>query len=174
MTREILYGGPKKQADGKLRWTRGLADFVTVYSDQSQINLNYAEPEVLASLPGIDLDLARLIVGARKSRPFDSGSALSQRIPGIVRGEALSSLSTQLSRTFCLVATAFPVGSKLRRSIMTVIRVDSTIRARHEKLIWYDEYWPSEHLLHWIDAQTAGPASQVINASSRQGWASIC
>jgi general secretion pathway protein K len=94
MTREVLYGGLKKQADGRMGVTRGLADFATVYSDQSQVNLNYAEPEVLASLPEIDLDLARLIVGARKSRPFDSGSALSQRIPGMVRGQALSSLST--------------------------------------------------------------------------------
>ena len=163
MSREILYGGLKKQTDGKMLMTRGLAEFVTVYSDRNQINLNYVEPEVLASLPDIDMGMARLIVDARKMEPFDSGSTLSQRVPGMLRGETLSMVGTNLSKTYCLVATAFPIGSKLRRSIMTVVRINAGVRARHERLIWYDEYWPSQQLLNWIDVHPISPTFQAQN-----------
>ena len=57
MTPEILHGGEKQS---------GLADFVTVYSDSAQINVNAASKEVLMAIPGMTPELAGNIVDFRK------------------------------------------------------------------------------------------------------------
>ena len=153
MTREILYGRPQRKKDGRVAGRRGLAEFVTVYSGKSQININYAEPELLAAMPGLNWDIAESIGQARKTKPFKSSSELSQRITGTIPGEALSLLTTELSARYCLIATAFVKGSNVRRSIKVVAKRDDTLKSRHEKLIWYDEYWPLDPLLKWTEAK---------------------
>jgi general secretion pathway protein K len=153
MTQEILYGIPKRKEDGKVEVRRGLAEYVTVYSGSIQININYAEPEVIGALPGLDLDTAQMVVRAREEGPFKTSGDLSQRISGIFQGEALSLMTAQLSPQYCLIATAFVKGSKARRSIKTVVKRDEALKSRHEKLIWYDEYWPSERVLKWAEVK---------------------
>jgi general secretion pathway protein K len=161
MTQEILYGIPKRKEDGKVVVKRGLAEYVTVYSGSIQVNINYAEPEVIGSLPGLDLDTAQTLVQAREEGSFKTSGDLSQRLPGIFRGEALSMLTTQLSPHYCLIATAFTKGSKARRSIKTIVKRDETLKSHHEKLIWYDEYWPSDRVLNWTEAE---PNTKAIRA----------
>jgi len=154
MTREILYGRPQRKKDGKPVGRRGVGEFVTVYSGKSQININYAEPAVIAALPGLNLDMAERIVQARKAQPFKNSGELLQRITAAIPAEAFSSLTTELSGRYCLVATAFVKGSNLRRSIKVVAKRDEKLKSRHEKLMWYDEYWPLEAVLEWTEARS--------------------
>jgi len=155
MNREILYGKPQRKEHGRSKGTRGLAEFVTVYSGKSQININYAEPEVIAALPGLNLDIANLIVQARAREPFKTSSELFQRVTGVTSGEALSLLTTEVSKQYCLIATAQVSGSKVRRSIKLIIKRSDKFRTQHEKLMWYDEYWPSEEVLKWTERRLA-------------------
>jgi len=153
MTQEILYGMPMRKGDGKVVVKRGLAEYVTVYGGNIQVNVNYAEPEVIGALPGLDLDTAQAVVQAREEGLFKTSGDVSQRIPGIFQGEALSMMTTQFSRHYCLIATALAKGSKARRSIKTIVTRDETLKSRHEKLIWYDEYWPSDRVLKWAETE---------------------
>ena len=148
---EILYGRPQRKKDGKVTSRQGLAEFVTVYSGKSQININYADAEVIAALPGLSFDIARMIVEARKTKPFKTGSEISQRVTVTLTGEALSLLTTEVSTRYCLIATAFVKGSSLRRSIKVVAKRDDKLKSRCEKLIWYDEYWPLDALRKWTE-----------------------
>jgi general secretion pathway protein K len=151
MNREILYGSVRKDDTGKATVHRGLADFVTVYSAKLQINLNYAEPEVVAAIPGIGMDLAHEIVTARMEEGITSGSQLAQRVAGWIPGEALSLITTEPSNVYSLVATAFTKDSRARRSIRAVVKLDQAFKWGHDKLVWYDEYWPSDRILAWTE-----------------------
>lgn len=134
----LLYGRPRRQRDGRTIFQRGLTDFLTVYTNTSRINVNYAPPEVLAALPGMNREKARSLVVARGQRRLDA-SDLSSRAPA----EALPFLTTQPSNTFSLVATAWLEGSTTRRSLRVVARRDVQSRLGHQRLVWYDQYWPS-------------------------------
>lgn len=59
MTPEILYGTATRP---------GLADFVTVYSENGKINISVAPREVLLALPGITADFADAIIALRKAK----------------------------------------------------------------------------------------------------------
>ena len=65
MGRELLYGRPRRQPDGRTVFQRGLMDFLTVYTATNRVNVNYAAPEVLAALPGMGWEEARSLVAAR-------------------------------------------------------------------------------------------------------------
>ena len=138
VSRELFHGRPSRQEDGKVAYRRGLVDFVTVYSGSGRINVNYAEPEVLAALPGVGWNRAQSLAEARKTGLLDSAD-LSSRLPG----EALPFVTVQPSETFCLVATAGLEGSSTRRSLKVIVRLDRSSRLRHWRLAWYDETWPS-------------------------------
>ena len=178
VTREMLYGGPRRNEQGRIEIKRGLAEYVTVYLEDGRININYAEPEVLVSALDIDLDTGQSIAEERGTEPFKSASDLSRRITGRVPGESLPALATDLSKTYCLVATAYRRGSRVRRSVKAVIRLDAQFKSHHEKLIWYDEYWPSERILRWSEpgslrnpAQIAGVLStEAMGSWAFSGW----
>ena len=149
MTREILYGDPRRNPSGKAGLGRGLSEYVTVYTGTTQINLNYAEPEAIAALLGIDMNIANSIAHARLKGDFKSVSELSRRITGWIPGETLPLLSNTMSGTYSIVATAFLKNSKVYRSVKAVVKLDDELKVKHEKLIWYDEYWPAERVLKW-------------------------
>ena len=136
--RELLYGRARRRKDGRTVFQRGLMDFLTVYSGTSRVNVNYAPAEVLAALPGMDRERARSLVAARSRRLLEA-SDLSSRVPA----EALPFLTTRPSDTFSLVATAWLEGSTTRRSLRVVARRDGRSRLGHQRLVWYDQYWPS-------------------------------
>jgi type II secretory pathway component PulK len=150
INREVMHGSVRKGRDGEAKLYRGLADFVTVYSEKAQINLNYAEPEVIAALPGVDSQTAEVIVNARAEESL-TNSQTAQRIAGLIPGEAASMTTMNQSRVYSLVATAFSKNSKLRTSVRAVVKLDGTLKWGHSKLIWYDEYWPSERILTWTN-----------------------
>lgn len=138
VNREMLYGQPRWQRDGKVIYRRGLMDFLTVYSGTDKINPNYAEPEVLAALPGMSWAAAQSLVEARKGGLLDTTYLSSW-----ASGEALPFLTTKPSKTFSLVATAWLNGSSSRRSLKVVARNVRRSKWGHQRLVWYDEYWPS-------------------------------
>jgi len=154
INREVMYGSVRRGRDGEARLYRGLADFVTVYSEKAQINLNYAEPEVIAALPGVDSQAAALIVSTRAEESLSTSQA-AQRIASLIPGEATSLTTRDPSRVYSLVATAFLKNSKLRTSVRAVVKLDGALKWGHSKLIWYDEYWPSERILTWTNTLPA-------------------
>ena len=151
--RELLYGRPRRQRDGRTVFQRGLMDFLTVYTGASRVNVNYAPAEVLAALPGMDRERARSLVAARARRLLEA-SDLSSRAPG----EALPFLTTRPSDTLSLVATAWLEGSTTRRSLRVVARRDGRSRLGHQRLVWYDQYWPSPPVRRFsAPASASGP-----------------
>ena len=154
INREVMYGSVRKGRDGEPRLYRGLADFVTVYSEKAQINLNYAEPEVIAALPGVDSQAAAIIVSWRAEESL-STSRMSQQIAGLIPGEAVALTTTGQPQIYSLVATAFLKNSKLRTSVRAVVKLGASFKWGHSKLIWYDEYWPSERILTWTNTLPA-------------------
>jgi len=148
--RELIFGSYRREQDGTVIHKRGLVDFVTVHVQAARVNANSAEPEVLASLPGMDLSSARSLVEARRQSPFTSAN-LAQRTSGILSSEAASIVTATASGCYSLVATAWIKGSKTRRSVRVVARLNSGSRYGHQRLAWYDEHWPSQEILKWID-----------------------
>jgi general secretion pathway protein K len=160
MTRDILYGGPRRSPNGTVGLGRGLAEYVTVYTGTPLININYAEPEAIAALPGMDMQIANSIMHAREKSAIKSMSDLSQRIPASIPGESVPLLSSSLSGTYSLVATAFLNNSKVHRSVKAVVKFDDALQLKHGKLIWYDEYWPAERVLKWTQLPEVNEAAQ--------------
>ena len=155
MGRELLYGRPRRQRDGRTVFQRGLMDFLTVYTAAGRVNVNYAAPEVLAALPGMDWEDARSLVAARGRRLLEA-SDLSSLAPA----QALPFLTTQPSDTFSLVATAWLEGSATRRSLKVVARRDARSRLGHQRLVWYDQYWPSPRVRSF-SAPSPAPSSSA-------------
>ncbi|MFN8005685.1 MAG: type II secretion system protein GspK [Terriglobia bacterium] len=150
MSREILYGRPDRDEDGEIRYRSGLLDYVTVYSETNVVNVNYAEPEVLAALPGMNKELAQAIVLARKSEPLKDGIPISEQLTAQIPGESLSFLTTKLSSRFTLVATGWVKGSAMRRSVRLIVKRNPFNKSIMERLIFYDEYWPLASIRKWV------------------------
>lgn len=151
--RELLYGRARRRRDGRTVFQRGLMDFLTVYTDSTRVNVNYAPVEVLQALPGMDRERAQSLVAAR-ARGLLEASDLSGRAPA----EALPFLSTQPSQTFSLVATAWLEGSSTRRSLRVVARREPRSRLGHRRLVWYDRYWPSPRVRRfYADPSSSAP-----------------
>ena len=150
ITRSTLYG--THQQDGeKTIHKRGLADFVTVHSGSQRINVNSAEVETLAALPGMDMGSAASLVQARLEKPFEQND-LATRTSGNLPGEVLSLVSAEFSGTYCLVATAGIKDSPIRRSIKVIASLDLKGRLGHHRLAWYDEHWPPQQVMQWVES----------------------
>ena len=170
MERELLYGRPRRQRDGRTVFQRGLVDFLTVYTATGRVNVNYAAPEVLAALPGMDRDRAQSLVKARARRLLQA-SDLTSRAPA----EALPFLTTHPSDTFSLVATAWLEGSATRRSLRVVARREARSRLGHQRLVWYDQYWPSPRVRRFsAPARSSGPDARGTASAAAKGlpWTS--
>lgn len=67
MTPEILYGDNER---------KGLIDFITVHSNKNTINIRSAPREVLASIPGMTMDLAQAIIDFRENNELEDPSEI--------------------------------------------------------------------------------------------------
>ncbi|MBF0317681.1 MAG: general secretion pathway protein GspK [Nitrospirae bacterium] len=74
ITPEIFYGAGDK---------KGLRDFVTVYNrtDNSKINVNAAQKEVLMALPNLTEDIANVVIEHRKTTPFKNIAEFQALLP---------------------------------------------------------------------------------------------
>jgi len=110
MTGEMLFG----KGD-----TKGLADYVTIYSDEGRVNLNTASALVLQSLSGeIDESLAEAIISHREGEPFRSVDDMT-RVPGL-SGTDIGAYVTTTSSYFSVRMTGEM--RELRKEIYTVMR----------------------------------------------------
>jgi general secretion pathway protein K len=156
MTREILYGSSIREGNGE--WAesgqhgviKGLVDYVTVFVGKGQINPNYAEPEILASLPGLDMEEASAIVSARQEEPFKSAIDIGERTALLLQNDVLSKLTTQPSKVYSLIASGGRKNSRVRRSLRVVVKLASGANDKMERLMWQDEFWASPNLLAWL------------------------
>jgi len=105
MKPEIYYGRYVRHEDGKIVRLPGLAECVTVDSGTGQININYAPYPVLLAATDMNTQAADDIVAGRNEKPFASSSDITSRFPTSISSDAMSSLSTQMSGRFTLVAT---------------------------------------------------------------------
>ena len=160
--RELLYGRPRRQRDGRTVFQRGLMDFLTVYTASPRVNVNYAPLEVLAALPGMSRDEARSLVAARTRRLLEP-SDLSGGAPA----EALPFLTTRPSLTFSLTATAWLEGSATRRSLRVVARREARSRLGHQRLVWYDRYWPSPRIRRFYAPSSSPSAPGEARGTAR-------
>lgn len=151
VSRATLYGTHRQEGE-KTVYRRGLIDFLTVHSGSRRININSAELEVLASLPGIDLATASSLIQARHDKPFEAVD-LATRTSGVLSGEALSLIAADFSGVYCLVATSGVKHSSVRRSIKAIASLDSRGLLGHHRLAWYDEYWPPRRVIQRLESQ---------------------
>jgi type II secretory pathway component PulK len=112
---ELFYGHYVRQDDGRFVRQLGLIDCVTVDAHSKQVNINYAPYPVLLAVAGAEPRVAAYIVEAREKKPFQSASQLSDEFPVSLSGEALSSMTTQSTSRFSLLASARTQGGILAR-----------------------------------------------------------
>ncbi|UXY14359.1 type II secretion system minor pseudopilin GspK [Chitiniphilus purpureus] len=78
-----------------------IAPYVTVLPQKTAVNVNFAEPEVLAAvLPALSLSEARAVVAARAGRFFETMEAFQAVLPESKRGELGLELVSVESRYF--------------------------------------------------------------------------
>lgn len=150
VSRELLYGAHTRDTNGRVVSRRGLVDFLTVHPGTRTVNITSAEPEVLAALPGMDMGSAQSVVASRQASAFTTAD-LAQRTSGTIPGAAVSHVTASSSGCYCLVSIAWVKGSRVRRSIKVVVRLNPGSKFGHQRLAWYDEHWPSPEILKWID-----------------------
>jgi hypothetical protein len=122
VTPKLFYGHYFRHDDGKIVRQPGLIDCVTVDSRSSQVNINYAPYPVLLVVAETDPRLADYIVAARERKPFTSAIELTRDFPASLSAETLSSLTTQGSGRFTLLASGWARGGIVSR-IQAVVQV---------------------------------------------------
>jgi general secretion pathway protein K len=90
MTPDLFYGSVVRDAEGRLQLRAGLRDCVSVYGSPGAVDVNTAQPALLAAL-GIPPAAVAAIVQRRHARPFRGGNELAELAP--IVGPALSRLS---------------------------------------------------------------------------------
>jgi general secretion pathway protein K len=90
MTPDLFYGSVVRDAEGRLQPRAGLRDCVSVYGSPGPVDINTAQPALLAAL-GIPPAAVAAIVQRRHARPFRSGHEIAELAPII--GPAFSRLT---------------------------------------------------------------------------------
>lgn len=139
MKPEIFYGHYVRRTDGKIQRLPGLVDCVTVNSNSSWININYASYPVLVAVTGMDARTADFIVTGRAQKPFVSLGQVTQEFPASLTTEALATLSTQSSGVFTLLATGQSRSGIVAR-IRAVVKVQGLADRPFQILRWKDSH----------------------------------
>lgn len=148
MSRELFYGRFEKTPQGQWRKRPPLTDLLTTEATFGMVNLNYAAPEVLQTLPGWDPILAQAVVRARMASmngSFASLAELQSAVPAVSFVSALTPLTFSVGPVFTLTATASLPGSTVRRSVRALVEVGTNLPLFHRVLAWWDDWpWGSE------------------------------
>jgi len=100
---------------------KALQPHVTVLPDRSTLNLNTASAEALsASIPGLDLAQAQLLVSERANQPFRDLPAAQARIPGATNETVNSQQHDVRSRYF---------------EVRVRLRLDDTVTEEHSLVV---------------------------------------
>ena len=142
VSREYFYGERVKGPDGNPIHRFGLSRYFSVYSNRPQININFAEPAVLLSIPGMIPHTAELIYQRRKSKPFKNVAEITQELPITLPVNVLQYLSTDTSGTYTLTASARMENSKAQRIIRAVVTLDAREERAGYKIVYWNESVP--------------------------------
>jgi general secretion pathway protein K len=139
MTPEIFYGSFVRDPQGRLYPRSGLKDCVSVYGMGGAVDVNSADPAVLATV-GLGPDAIAAIVERRRATPFKN----MQEVQGLTQGGAPGRLTVGGGTIFTLRATAqlrLPNGgfSDLRRTVSAMVKFRPPgYNPPIEILRWYD------------------------------------
>jgi general secretion pathway protein K len=103
MTPDLFYGSVVRDAQGRLQPRAGLRDCLSVYGSASAVDINTAEPAVLAAI-GVPPEAVAAIVQRRHAAPFRSPQQFAAFIPG--GGPWFSRLTIGGGSIFTLRSTA--------------------------------------------------------------------
>jgi general secretion pathway protein K len=141
MTPDIFYGSVIRDDQGRLQPRAGLRDCVSVYGSAGAVDVNTAQPALMAAL-GVPPPAVAAIVQRRHAAPFRNPQQLAAFIPG--GGPALSRLTIGGGSIYTLRANArlrSPNGNlnDMTRAVSSLVKFH---RAGHnppiQTLRWYD------------------------------------
>jgi type II secretory pathway component PulK len=140
MSRDIFYGTAEFSREEGIQYKYGVGQDLTIYSDSTQVNVNYASEAVLLCVPGMGEDLAEPIVRERTNQPFKSVEDVAQRLSTSLPDQALPFLTTNEVGTYSIVSVGEVNGSRVRRTIKAVVQVAPQGAALHRIIAWYDDF----------------------------------
>jgi len=136
---EIFYGHYVRHNDGKIERVPGLIDCITVDSSGSSININYAPYPVLLAVLDMNTQAADDIVAGRNRKPFTSIEDLTRQFPLSLGEEASSTLTTEDSGAFSLLATGQTQGGIVAR-VLVGVKVPGTDDMPFRIVRWKDSH----------------------------------
>jgi type II secretory pathway component PulK len=140
VSRDIFYGTAEFSRENGIRSLYGVGQDLTVYSQATQVNVNYASEPALLSVQGLTEELAASIIQERRKGPFESSDDLTKRLGTSIPGESLSFLGfTDDGRTYTILSEGMVNGSALRRAVKAVVSVQPQGSAMHRIIAWYDD-----------------------------------
>lgn len=142
VTRGYFYGHREKSPSGAPVYRYGLSRYFTVFSNNSAVNINYAEPAVLMSAPGMTPHMAQLIYERRKQKPFRNLGEVSQDLAITLSAATIPFLGTEPSNIYTLTASAHMENSKVQRVIRAAVSLDPRSKT-WSKIIYWNENVPN-------------------------------
>lgn len=139
MKPEIFYGRYVRRPDAKVQRLPGLVDCVTVDSGSPRININYAAYPVLVAVTGMSTRTADFIVEGRTEKPFASVDEVTREFPASLTSGMISTLTTQNSGTFTLLATG-QLSSGVVARIRAVVKTQGLQNRPFQILRWKDSH----------------------------------
>ena len=136
VTRDYYYGHAERTPEGTAGFRYGLSRYFTVYSTNPRINVNYADVEVLMSVPGMTLQIAQQIYERRKTKPFVNLEEVMRTVPGVQGPNTMALLSTDQTQVYTLTASAHRENSKAVRVIRTVVALEAREPSGYRVLYW--------------------------------------
>ncbi len=144
MTPELFYGTYERAPQGGLVRRRGLGDCLSVYGSVGSVDVNTADPAVLAAV-GTPVDVIDAVLRLRQMGPIlrpDQLAAITQGMPGtehlsIGMGSILTLRATAQNRL------ADGTLSDTRRSVAALVKLldRSKYNEPYHILRWYDNVW---------------------------------
>lgn len=141
VTPELFYGSYVRDPEGRFMRRAGLKDCTSVYAVPNFVDVNTAEPAVLATI-GISPDVVNAIVTRRRATPFRNMGEVQMFAQGA--GPGLGKLKVGGGSMFTLRATAqlaLPNGgiSDMRRTVSALVKFkEPGTNPPYEILRWYD------------------------------------
>jgi general secretion pathway protein K len=140
MSRDVFYGTAELTSQQRIERRYAVAQDLTIYSQTSHVNVNYASEAALLSVPGMDESLTGPLLEQRSLKPFKSLNDLEQRLATSVPLDAVPFLTTDTCKIYTIVAVGAVKGSPVRRSVKAVVQVaPQQGPARHRIIGWYDD-----------------------------------
>jgi general secretion pathway protein K len=136
MTAEYFYGRPEKDAKGSIVYLYGLSRYLTVYSSNPQVNVNFAPLPVLQSIPGMPPGAAQAIYERRRVKPFKNREEISRDLGISLGPTTMQYLAVMQTDFITLTASAHTANSKARRVIRSIVNIQPVANKLYRTLYW--------------------------------------